>query len=340
MTDNIREQEDQQILQEIVVNERIVEHPTKGKIRFRLPTLELQRKIDALGRAKKKILRDTTDKIPDPEAPLGYRIVPAFKSREVLAKEYATLGWWTDEHEIELSTIIQDFTTTLAQLEIIQFESEQAIYLGLAEATDRLLKLFEENMTDKIKATIARVTVTGGDPSYEDLKILTEEASSTEVDDVLEKVKIYRQQFDLYNKLADLHLKLLKLESERTALFQDSWQEQLQYYIKLAQVFVCCEYVETNKSLYDSVESLEKEPDVTFLKWVFTELQAFFQGTPTDSRERFAKYGFMDRLNLKKSSSEESPVQPQSKPDGDLQENKLTPSSEVTATTDPSPTTN
>lgn len=340
MTDNIRIQEDEQILDETITNERIVEHPTKGKIRFKLPTLELQRKIDALGRSKKKILRDTIDKIPDPETPLGYRIVPAYKSRDVLAKEYASLGWWTDEHEKELQDVIRDFTTTLAELEMLQFESEQTIYVEMARIHDRFLKLFEESITDELKETLSRVTLVGGDAAYEDLKTIRDAAPSTEVDDLLVEVEVYRKQFDLYAKLANLHDKLLNLESERTALFQDSWQEQLQYHIKLAQVFVCCEYVDTNKPLYDSIDTLEKEPNIEFLRWVFTELQSFLQGTPREARERFSKYGFMDRLNLKKSSSDESPVQPQSKLDGDLQENKQITSPEVTAITDQSPTTN
>lgn len=334
MTDNIRASEDQQILTETVTNERIVDHPTRGKVRFRMPTLEVQRKIDTLSRTKKKILRDTIDKIPDPDAPNGYRIVPAYKSREILAKEYAALGWWTEEHDQELLEVTREYTDILTQLELLQFESEDYIYMKLSEHKDRLLKLFEESVTDELKEVVFRVCMVGGDPEYADLTTLRDAAPSTEVDDIINEILILRKQYDCYMSLAKCHIKLFKIESERTSLFQDSWQDQLQYYIRLAQVYSCCDYVDSNKPLYNSIDEMEKETDLEFLRWVFTELQAFFQGTSSEARERLSKYSFTDRLNSKPSSSEESPVQPVSKQDGDSPTNKQTPSSEATVTTD------
>lgn len=339
MIENNREAEDQEVLSELVLNERIVEHPTRGKIRFRTPTLEIQRKIDTLARTKKKMLRDATDKIPDPDAPNGYRIVPAYKSRDVLTREYETLGWWTQENEQELLKISNEYTEYLTRLEILGFESEENIYTQLAEMKDRLSKLFEEGITEEIKETVYRVTLVGGDAEYVDIQLLKEKASSTEVDDIVEEISIYRKQYDCYLSLAKTHMQLLKLESERNSLFSDSWQEQLQYYIRLAQVYYCSEVAETGKLLYSTIDDMEKDTDLEFIRWIFSELQAFWQGISTEARERLSKYSFTDRLNSKKSSSEESLVQPESNKDGDLAMKQLQDSSLPMVTPDPLPTT-
>ncbi len=328
--ENKREAEDQEVLIEIVTNERIVEHPTKGRIKFRTPTLEIQRKIDAVARAKKKLLREATDHIPDPDSPNGYRVVPAYKSRDVLTREYAALGWWTQENEEALTKISSQYTDLLTRLEILGFESEDSIYQDLAEQKEHLLKLFEDQITDELKETIFRVTLFGGAAEYADLQFLKEKASSTEVDDLLQEVEISRSQYDCYLALATTHVDLLKLEAERNTLFSDSWQEQLQYYIRLAQVYYCSEYVETGKLLYATIEEMERETDLDFIRWIFTELQAFWQGISTETRNRLAKYGFTGRLNSNKSLPEESPVQPESNKDGDLVIKQPTLSSEVT----------
>lgn len=329
---NSRDTEDQEILTETVTNEKIVEHPTKGKIRFRTPTLELQRKIDAVARGKKKLLRDATDHIPDPDTPNGYRVVPAYKSRETLAREYDALGWWTKTNEDEVIKVSGKYTELLTRLEVLEFESEERIFQDLAESQQRLLKLFEEQITDEIKELIFRVTLVGGEAAYEDTKTLKEKASSTEVDDILDEISIFRAQYDCYLALATVHVELLKIESERSALFSDSWQEQLQYYIRLAQVYYCSEYAATGKSLYPTIDDMEKETDLEFVRWIFTELQAFWQGISTEARNRLAKYSFMAPLNLNKLLPEESPVQQESNKDGDLVMKQQIPSLEVTVT--------
>jgi len=81
---------DAQILEETVFNERLVTHPKLGQIRLRLPNLEIQRKIDAVGRAKKKFLKEAQDTVTAEDGKVTR--VQAYKSRDQLAKEYAELG--------------------------------------------------------------------------------------------------------------------------------------------------------------------------------------------------------------------------------------------------------
>lgn len=339
MIENKREAEDQEILSELVLNERIVEHPTKGKIKFRTPTLEIQRKIDTLARSKKKMLRESTDKIPDPDAPNGYRIVPAFKSNDTLTREYDALGWWTKENDEQLLKISNEYTEYLTRLEVLGFESEDNIYIQIADLKERLIKLFEEGMTDEIKETINRVAVMGGDAEYVDTQFLKEKALSTEVDDIVDEVAIYRRQYECYLALAKAHMQLVTLDSERNALFSDSWQDQLQYYIRLAQVYYCSEFAETRTALYPTIDDMERETDLEFIRWIFSELQAFWQGISSEARDRLSKYSFTGRLNLKKSSSEESPVQPESSKDGDLATKQPQDSLPPTVISDPLPIT-
>ena len=103
MADDEKNTGDQQVLIETIFNERIVTHPKLGPIRLRLPTLEIQRKIDAVGRAKKKFLKDARDTITAEDGVVTR--VPAYKSREQLAKEYAELGWWTDVEKLRLADL-------------------------------------------------------------------------------------------------------------------------------------------------------------------------------------------------------------------------------------------
>ena len=340
MTDNKREAEDRAILTEIVTAEKIVEHPTKGRIKFRTPTLEIQRKIDTVARAKKKMLRDATDRIPDPEAPNGYRIVPAYKSKDVLAKEYEALGWWTSDNEQRAQELNGKYSSLVTKLELLGFESEHQIYRELVDQQLRLLKLFEGHPDLAVKQAIARLTSVDKPADFADIKLLREQASSTEVDELLEDIEVQRALYDAYLDLAKIHVELINMESERNSLFSDSWQEQLQYYTRLAQVYYCSSYEETNKPLYESIDVMEQETDLDFIRWIFTELQAFWQGITGETRERLRKYDFTARLNSEKSLSEESPVQPESNKDGDSVENLPIPSLEVSDTSDQSPKPN
>lgn len=330
---------DEQILQEVVTNEKIVEHPTRGHIRLKMPTLEIQRKIDALARNKKKVLREATDTIPDESNPGKFKTVPAYNSREGLQRKYRELGWWTEEQDAEFARITEQYSTFLAQLEILGFESENAIYDGLLENRDAVVSLLDEPSKEVLDA-LTRVVSIGVEISYADKELIKASATSTEVDDLLIKIEILKKQYTCYIELAKLHVALLKLEAEKNALFADCWQEQLQYYIRLAQVFYCSESADLQTPLWPTIDSIEQESDLEFIKWIFTELQAFWGGLSDDARERLSKYSFTPRLNAEKSSSEESPVQAQSSVDGDSQESKQITSSEVTDTTDPSLTSN
>src|SRR5213079_1705649 len=116
---------DLQILQETTFNERLVTHPKLGKIRLRMPTVEIQRKIDAVGRAKKKQLKEAKDTITDEQG--NVTKVPAYKSREQLSKDYAELGWWTDSEKTRLTELGEQHVQLLTELELLGFESDASI---------------------------------------------------------------------------------------------------------------------------------------------------------------------------------------------------------------------
>lgn len=322
--ENNRRQEDSQILSEIVANERILTYPGKGKIRFRFPTLQIQRKIDAATRLKKKLLRETVDELPDPDSPSGFRLVPAYKSRQMLQQEYQSLGWWTPEQEEKMEELSRLYVESIARLEILGFESFDSISEHMQEMGYTLHKLTDNELTleetKEVTEAIFRLIQVTLPSSKEDTDLVKKHAVSTEVDDILASIEKLKAQNAAYMDLVNYYGDLTKLEQDRSSLFADSWQSQLEYFTKLAQAFYCTEYADTRLPLYDKIDDIEKEEDTEFITWMFTELQALWQGLSDAARDRMGKYAFMHRLSFEQSSSEESPAQSQPNEDGDSQE--------------------
>lgn len=333
--EDLKNAEDRQILHETVTNEKLVNHPTLGAIRLKMPTLETQRKIDASARARKKYLKEAKDKVEDPEAPEGFRYVPAFKSKEQLRKEYEDLGWWTQEQEDKLQNLTRKQMQLLTELEALGFESEEDIYFGLKECREKLFDIFKDSSEET--ETVIRITIPGIPISTEDESQLKDKAPSTEVDDILQVIIALQNQYSNYAELAGIFSDLSTIQGEYGSLFSDSWQEQLQYYLRLAQVYYCTEKVETGKPIWTSIDELEKDKDLDIVKWVFGELTAFWQGLSDEVREKMAKYGFTSRRNVRNTSSDASPVPAKSSLDGELLEKNVENSLTPTDTQDQSP---
>lgn len=321
--DNTRKREDSQILSEIVSNERIVEHPTRGKIKFRFPTLQIQRKIDAATRQRKKILRETVDQIPDPSSPSGHRIVPAYRSRQVLEHEYKESGWWTDEMDSKLNELSNLYIGYVTKLEILGFESIDSTIDELDDIRSQLNGLVSSDNDDEaneILNSILRLTTPNVEVTSVDTTRIRDAATSTDVDTILDRAEVLRDQYLSYTEMVKIYNEVSKLDQEKNSLFADSWQSQLEYYTRLSQVFYCVSSGDESKPLYEKIEDIESEQDTDFVSWLFTELQALWQGLTDESRERMGKYSFTRRLSTDKSSSEESDAQPEIKVDGDLLE--------------------
>ena len=127
--DLIQGTEDREILEQTVLNEKIVTHPKLGKIRLLMPTLDIQRKLDAAHRAKKKELRSATDKVADPDNPGKFLEKPAYKSKDILLREYKDAGWWSNEQDTNLQELQQKQLEIVAQLELLDFESLEDLHL-------------------------------------------------------------------------------------------------------------------------------------------------------------------------------------------------------------------
>lgn len=318
--DNTRKREDSQILSEIVSNERIIEHPTRGKIKFRFPTLQIQRKVDAAARNRKKILRETVDEIPDPSSPSGFKSVSAYKSRQVLEHEYRESGWWTDEMESRLEDLSNLYIGYVTKLEILGFESMESTFQELEDIRAQLNGLIsgdDEQENHEVFNSILRITTPTAEVTSIDLNRIKDAATSTDVDTLLDRVDVLREQYLAYTEMVKTYNEVSKLDQEKNSLFADSWQSQLEYYTRLAQVFYCVSYVDNSKPLYEKIEDIELEQDTEFVTWLFTELQALWQGLTDESRERMGKYSFTRRLSTAKSSSEDLDAQPEIKVDGD-----------------------
>jgi hypothetical protein len=324
--------EDSQILTETALNERIIEHPKFGRVRFCMPTLQIQKKIDAVSRSQKKMLLNAFDEVEDPDNPGRMRKIPAYQSREVLAKEYKEKGWWTDEHEDRLEKLSSQHITQLTELELLGFDSAESCLAALSSLRIELEDIFVDEKRAKVLTAIRDITDVVKGYSLKLEKTLHNAASTTEVDDLLESVLRQQQIYEKYLELTSTYAELLGLQNEQSSLFSDSWQDQLRYYLRLAQVHYCVQNADTGEPLWPSLDEMEAEVDNTLIRWVFDELGAFWQGLTEEMRDKLGKYDFIYGRSGSKPSSDDSPVQPESKPDGESPENEQTTSIEVTDT--------
>ncbi|MBU8920981.1 MAG: hypothetical protein KOO63_03890 [Bacteroidales bacterium] len=332
--------EDSQILEETVLNERLVTHPQWGEVRLSMPTLKTQRKIDAISRSRKKMLLNSFDEIPGSD---GETVrMPAHPSHETLRKQYLEAGWWTEEREQEMDEASDFHVDKLAYLESLGFESEEECDTVADKARVQLFKIFEaeeEGVSDELEAALAIVTDVGVRYDVEAETEVRAAAPSTEVDDILQELSMQREMYHAYVELIEAYNALLAIQSEHTSLFMDSWQEQLKYYIRLAQVHYCIERVETGESLWPSVEAMELEEDSELIGWAFNELSAYWQGLTDESRERMKKYDFIYGRSGRPESSDDSPDLQESKTDGEPAASELISSTEDSDTTETSPKT-
>jgi hypothetical protein len=93
---------DEKTLNELALNRREISHDVWGSFIICRPTNKIVAKIDtAATRAYNRDLQ-TKERIPDEDAPKGYRNVPAFLTRTSKAKLLAEHGEWTDEDRDDL----------------------------------------------------------------------------------------------------------------------------------------------------------------------------------------------------------------------------------------------
>lgn len=345
MTENITDpsenleqiMEDEQILTEVVLNERVITHPKLGDILFTMPTLEKQQRIDRIVRGKKKLLMREKIEVEDENDPTKTILVPAFQSKAVLEKEYEELGWWGPEQSQALKDLEQEMLTLVASLELLGFDTYEVLLEDFqrirVELTKHFVELEDDKVTaDEFKEVIDRVALPGQTISAVDFDFLKDHAGGTVVDDWLEELQTVIHKFDSYLNLIDTQQAYVEAQKDYLSLFSDSWQEQLQYYARLAQVFYCTEKVSNGKRLWENIPALERTDDQALVEWTLTELTAFWQGLTDEARERLGKYSFMSRRSEEKPSTEDSPVPPPSNEDGEPQEKQPESSLEVSDT--------
>jgi hypothetical protein len=347
-TDYNKEAESQQILQETVFNEKIVEHPKLGRIRLRMPTLATQRKIESAIRGKRKYLLAAEDRIEDPSSPSGYRKVRAFRSRDALMKEYIENGWWSEALEEERKKLVERQIELVAELELLGFEDDNKIMENVEAIRTELVEHFEkpgaddspdiEEPSKEIIEAIDRLVMLDEPLDPKDEQLMLEHAVSTDVDDLLTRLKKERRLYNRYLEFVRNISRSTELETEYTNLFADSWQEQLQYSQRLAQVFYCTEKADTHEPVWPSIDAIEAEQNIDLIRWVFGELSAFWQGLSDEARERMSKYDFFSRMPVQSPRSEELPAPEESSIDGLQQESEPTSSTEASVTTDQSQT--
>ena len=337
--------EDEQVLIEVAMNERIVTHPTKGDIRLHMPTLATQQKIDRVVRTKKKSLMAEKVEVQEDFDSDITTLQPAYKSKRFLEREYEELGWWSPQQTTDIKEAETKMLGLVATLELLGFDSQEDLYQNFLDCRSKFKVHFtdaelDSELSKQILLIIDQVTTPGGDFTTVEFDLLKNNAVNTDVDDLLEKLQGYVQQFDSYLELIETQVIYTELQKEYLSLFSDSWQEQLQYYLRLAQLYFCTEWIKTGKPLWENISAIEHTNDQDFVNWTLTELTAFWQGLTDEARDRLGKYSFMPRQTEEVQSTEDLPDLPQSNEDGESQEDEQTTFLEVTDIQEASPSTN
>jgi hypothetical protein len=324
--------EDSQILQETVFNQRIVNHRKLGAVRLRMPTLGIQKKIERSVRKHKKQLLAAKDEVEG-------KLVPAYRSKEALRREYIESGWWSEEKEERREEVQQEQIALVAELEVLGFESEEKIIRELMDVRKKLLDYFDEEEHEELRDHITMIVNPGYETTPEDRRKILDAATSTDVDELLDDLLVAQRMYKLYYELIKLSSEATELEIEYTNLFADSWQEQLQYFTRLAQVYYCTERVVDDSPIWPTMDDIENEQDTDTVRWLFSELNDFWQGVSDEVREKRSKYDFFAPVTEELQSSDESPEEEPSKSDGQSVETEPISSTEVTDTMELSPRT-
>lgn len=324
--------EDSQILQETVFNQRIVNHRKLGAVRLRMPTLGIQKKIEMAVRKHKKRLLAAKDEVEG-------NLVPAYRSKEALRKEYIENGWWSEGKEERRDEVQQEQIAIVAELEVLGFDSENQITTDLLKVRRKLMDAFDEEEHEELRDHINVITSPGYETTPADRKQILDAATSTDIDELLDDLLVAQRVYKLYYELMRLSTEATELEIEYTNLFSDSWQEQLQYFTRLAQVFYCTERVIDETPIWSSMEEIENEQDTETVRWLFSELNDFWQGISDEVRSKRGKYDFFAPVTEEQESSEDLQEATPSKSDGLSAENEPTSSTEVTDTMELSPRT-
>jgi hypothetical protein len=297
--------------QELLRNERIVQHPTFGAVRLRRPSPDQERSI--ANERRKQFHRDMQDE--------------SILSRDQLERLATQRGMWSPDMREKIEDLSRKTGQAMGILEAIGFKNVETLIADYEQSRLGMIALVEEN--EETQAAMTRYFDLDGEALLTDRSLIANGAMSSEVDDLLDTADALRQQIKVLTEMAKVRRELSDLNLKQTKLFVDSLEARADRAEELARIYYCVAHATTGAPLWPSYDAMwqANADDITHL---MDEMYFFLNGITDEFKNILGRYGFLQRLSDTDDSSDGSPVQPQSKTDGELQESSLNLSSEPT----------
>lgn len=296
--------------QELLRNERVIDHPRFGRVRLKRPTPRQARMIaEARRQQYHKDLRDKT-----------------ILSKAELEKEAIERGIWSVEKKVNTEKRLERVGELMGLLDVAGYEGTDQVLDAYQKATARLLALFEEK--SEVIAAIVRYFNLDLQPQPEDDRLIRTEAPSTEVDEVMEECKQLRNQLELLHDLGRERAELRALQEEYARLVKDSIEARMDVVEEMAKIYYCT-LTEDGSPLWPDLDSMW-DADPYDIDRLAEEIFFFENGISPEYRKLLGRHGFTQRVPDTSDSSESSPEHPQPNSSGDLPDSEPSSSSNST----------
>lgn len=312
MDEKTEQAQEAALVEELLHNERIIDHPTFGQVRIKRPTPGQERLIAEIRR--KQYQQDLfSDDV---------------KSKDEIEKRAIERGMWTTDMTQRIEGLTLKLGEAMAMLDAIGFQSLEELLAKYNKCVADLRELYTDNVD--IQDAVRVYFDLDQRPTAEGRAKIVDAAPSTSVDDLMEEGEQLRVQVELLSEMGKVRKELQELQAKQTRLFVDSVESRADRAQELATVYYCTSHAESGQRLWPRFEDIYNAPaeDIEILIW---QMHYFNNGILPEFQERLAKYGFMPRLTGTKASSDDSLDQPQSNSDGESVDIAPTSSSPATA---------
>jgi hypothetical protein len=287
---------------ELVKNQRILEHPELGNVLLKRPTLEDEATIGEYRR------RSYQSDLKNPDV----------LSKAELEKIAIARGMWSSDLPSRIQELVTKTGQAMAVLEGTGFKSVADLITELQKKAGELKEQFPatEELDLQIKDAIQRL-VDLDDIAFDDANLIEKHALNSNVSELLEEMKLLKNQIKILEQFIDDRRELSKLQNAQTELFVDSIESRAEREQEFATIYQCCLNAESRSPLWPSFAEM-KRADQEHIAYLITEYSYFTNGITPEMQEMLQKYGFLQRLSDTTDGSDDTPVQPESKPDGEV----------------------
>lgn len=295
---------------ELVRNERIVQHPTYGAIRLSRPTPRKERLIAEIRR--KQYQSDLMD--------------ASILSRAQLEKIASERGMWAPEKTERMQDLSRRVGEIIGALDSIGYQDLDSLLEEYHQVQDQLMEHFPGDEGGDMREAIRRYFNLDETPDRKLRIQVLKAAPNSTVDDLVAKGDLLRTQADLLMELGKSRRELNELQVQHSRLFVDSIESRADRAEELAQVYYCAEK-ETGGPIFPAFDDImDQAPED--IEHLVVEMFYFINGITDEFKRLLSKHSFIRRGSDIVKQSDDSPVPPQTSSDGESPEKTSEDSSE------------